>query len=144
MLQHIARVTITCQKNAPIPPKLPSMNYCRIYPCLLVRQVDQFGRLELPPGQVGMAPCRLVRQEPKFAGLKMAMMDNPAYAFVQNPPLARETCLTKNVRSTLRVGLKMAAAADLRGPPRRGFCVLAEPVPRVARRSFHSRRSTLG
>ena len=25
------------------------MNYRRIYPCLLVRQVDQFDRLELPP-----------------------------------------------------------------------------------------------
>ena len=25
------------------------MNYCRIYPCLFVRQVDQFDRLKLPP-----------------------------------------------------------------------------------------------
>jgi hypothetical protein len=58
------------------------MNYCSIYPCLLVRQVDQFDRLELPPNQVNMAPCQLVWQEPKFAGLKM---NNLAYAFSHNP-----------------------------------------------------------
>ena len=28
--------------------KDPPINYCRIYPCLLVRQVDQFDRLKLP------------------------------------------------------------------------------------------------
>ena len=42
------------------------MNYCHIYPCLLVRQVDQFGRVKLPPNQVNMAPCQLAWQEPKF------------------------------------------------------------------------------
>ena len=26
----------------------PPINYCRVYPCLLVRQVDQFDRLKLP------------------------------------------------------------------------------------------------
>ena len=28
--------------------KDPPINYCRVYPCLLVRQVDQFDRLKLP------------------------------------------------------------------------------------------------
>ena len=46
------------------------MNYRRIYPCLLVRQVDQFDRLT-PPNQLSMAPCQLAWQEPKSDGLKM-------------------------------------------------------------------------
>ena len=33
-----------------------------------------------------MAPCQLAWQEPQFDGLKMmAMMNNPAYAFGENP-----------------------------------------------------------
>ncbi len=47
------------------------MSYCRIYPCLLVRQVDQFDRLKRLPNQVNMAPCQLVWQEPKFAVLAL-------------------------------------------------------------------------
>ncbi len=57
------------------------MNYCCINPCLLVRQVDQIDRLKIPPNQVNMAPCQLAWQEPKSDRL----MDNPAYAFRQNP-----------------------------------------------------------
>ena len=45
------------------------MNYCHIYPCLLVSQVDQFDRLK--PNQLSMAPCQLAWQEPKSDGLRM-------------------------------------------------------------------------
>ena len=54
------------------------MNCCRNHPGLLVRQVDKFDWLKLPPNQVNMAPCQRVWQEPKFVGLKMDLQ--PVYS----------------------------------------------------------------
>ena len=88
---------------------------------LLTRQVDQFDELESFSHQTNkQAPCRLVRQEPKFFSLRMAIGDSSSAH--QTLALARQgpcrcVILHGTIQPRITKAAKLNGAVNVRLPP---------------------------